>query len=255
MYRYEVAENKLLTPTVRQLTLACPTESEPLLHQPGQYATISLRDSMRPTTIRCFSIASSPTDQRTLQFSMRVKGRYTSALKRLQPGDSIAVRGPYGGFVFNQYLHTDLVMFAGGIGIAPFISMTRYATDLKLENRLHLIYSCRNQDDIAFFEVLKKLEHANPNLTVTYVIGAGETNKLIGLNTMVGMVDDQMIKKLGLNFKTQTFMTCGPPPYMKSIIGMLIHQGVPKNRILSEAFSQSSSHQTGKLISWPLNMY
>ncbi|MCA9349008.1 FAD-dependent oxidoreductase [Candidatus Saccharibacteria bacterium] len=255
MHKYLLADNRLLTPTIRQLTLECDADSEPILHQPGQYAAISLRDRKRPTAFRCFSIASSPTNQRVLQFSIRVGGKYTSALERLEKGDEVAVRGPFGAFVLNQYEHKDLVMFAGGIGVAPFMSMIRYASELKLDNKLHLVYSSRNQNEIAFYTELNQLAKHNPNLTITHVIGEGGTEKLVNQRALQGRLDAQLLSKLNLDFRTQTYMTCGPPPYMNAVISLLKEHGVDRERILSEAFSQSSGGQTGKLAIWPFNMY
>ena len=255
MYKYKVLNNQKITATTRALTLEVGEEGKPLLYQPGQYAAIGLRDRLRPTTMRCFSITTSPTDQSVLQFSMRVKGKYTSAVSRLKPGDEVAVRGPFGGFVFNQHVHQDVVFFAGGIGIAPFISMVRYASQLKLSNKIHLIYSCRDQTDMAFFEELNLLQEKNPNLTVTYVIGSGPSDNLGSQRKMSGVLDSTMMAALGLRYSRQTYFACGPPAYMKAVTNLLRENGVSEDRILTEAFSQGPHRQTGKLVSWPFNMY
>lgn len=255
MHQYQVLDNQLLTDTTRLLTLECKDDQTPLLFQPGQYAAIGLRDKLRPTVMRCFSITSSPTNQQILQFSMRVKGRYTSALQRLKKGDKIAVRGPFGGFVFNQHIHDDVVFFAGGIGIAPFISMIRYASELHLQTPIHLIYSCKNQDDIPFIKELVDLQRQNSHLKVSYVIGEGPSTRLVGAKVINGKIDNDNISKLNLNYTRQTFFVCGPPPYMNAIFKLLKENGAPSSKVLSEAFSQSSRHQTGKLKSWPFNIY
>lgn len=255
MHKYIVSKNRLLTPTIREITLDCKEGHDPLLHQPGQYAAISLRDKKRPTTFRCFTIASSPNNQQQLQFSIRVNGHFTSALERLKEGDAIDVRGPYGAFVFNQFNHKDLVMFAGGVGIAPFISMIRYATEMKLDNKLTLVYSSRGQDEIAYLQELNELTKYNVNLKIVHVIGGGSTEKLEGLIVKSGYVNDTVLDSLGLDYGNQTYMMCGPPAYMNAMTKLLKEQGAPKHRILSEAFSLSSGDQTGKLAIWPFNMY
>jgi ferredoxin-NADP reductase len=255
VYQYRVINNKKLTPSVRVLTLECLEDSGPLLFQPGQYAAIGLRDRLRPTVMRCFSITTSPTNQQLIQFSMRVKGRFTSAIERLKVDDLVALRGPFGGFVFNPQLHEDVVLFAGGIGIAPFMSMMHYATDLGLPNKIHLVFSCRDQNDIPFLEAIRELQGKNPNLKVTYIIGAEDTEKLKGDKVITGQLNTENISQLGLNANKQTSFVCGPPAYMKAVFGLLKSQGIPKSAILSEAFSQGSHRQTGKLKSWPFNIY
>lgn len=255
MYHYRVLSNKKLTPTIRELTLECLENSDPLLFQPGQYAAIGLRDRLRPTVMRCFSITTSPANQQLIQFSMRVKGHFTSAIERLKKDDSVVLRGPFGGFVFNPQTHRNIVLFAGGIGIAPFMSMIRYATDLGLDNAIHLVFSCRDQNDVPFFEDLKELQSKNPNLKISYVLGVGETNKMDSGEVLTGQLNDENIASLGLKAAKQTYLVCGPPAYMKAVFGLLQRQGVPKSAILSEAFSQGSHRQTGKLKSWPFNIY
>ncbi len=255
MFRYKVISSKLLTRSVRLVSLRLPDDETPLLFQPGQYAAISLHDKARPTTNRCFSITSSSNDKRAIQFSIRIGGKFTSALERLKPGDEVDVRGPFGGFVFTPKTHDDLVMFAGGIGVAPFISMVRYACELKLENKLHLIYSVRDQRDIPFIDEVTKLEKSNSNLTVTYFVGGGDVDKIPSNRIIMGRVDQKGLKKAGVDMTKQTFMICGPPPYMNAVHKLLEVNGAPQDKILSEAFSQSNKKQTGKLRDWPFNMY
>lgn len=255
VHKYIVKDNKKITPSVQLLTLKLADGEDPLLYQPGQYAAIGMRDRMRPTVMRCFSITTSPTNQQYLQFSMRVQGKFTSAVNRLKPGDETAVRGPFGGFVFNQNLHQDAVFFAGGIGIAPFISMLRYATECRLTNKLHLVYSVRNQDDVAFYKELEQLQSQNPHLTITYVVAEGPTNHMVGSRVMTGRVDSSNINQLKLDYNEQTFFICGPPPYMKAMDSLLRQHGASSSQIMTEAFSQGSHKQTGKIRSWPFNMY
>ncbi|MFA6256891.1 MAG: FAD-dependent oxidoreductase [Candidatus Paceibacterota bacterium] len=257
-YKYKVLENRLDTESVRILTLAAHDETRrPLLYQPGQYAALILNDQARPTSARCFSITSLPGQQRILQFSMRVSGVFTRALERLEKGDEVLVRGPFGSFVFNENLHQDLVMFAGGIGLAPFMSMIRYASHLKLKNKLTLVYSCRTEDDISFLKELQGLEMSNPSLKVVYVISDGPVDRARaqGLKVISGRVDRSNIGKLGLSYQEQIYMICGPKGYMSAMHSLLKGSGAPKENILTEAFSQGSRLQSEKSTSWPFNMY
>lgn len=254
-YKYNVLDNQRLTPTVRSVRLVPKGDSAPLLYEPGQYAAISLHDGWRPTTTRCFSIASSPTDRGVLEFCARVGGAYTSALERLIEGDAVFVRGPFGRFVLPQYIPKDLVFFAGGIGITPFVSMLRYASALHLARDIHLIYSCRNQDDIPFFDELVALERRNPHLRITYVVTGGPTDRLRGLEVVTGKVDELMLRTLGFQYSKRTYMICGPAGYLAAMRTLLEERGVPHANIVTEAFSQGSKSQTSSFVGWPANMY
>ncbi|MEP7205167.1 MAG: FAD-dependent oxidoreductase, partial [Candidatus Saccharibacteria bacterium] len=177
-HAYIVDSVKQITATTLLLSLR-QQESERLFSfQPGQYASISFLKGRRPTPARCFSIISPPTSQRTLQFGIRTKGRFTRAASRLRPGDKVKVGGPFGGFVLDLSASSDAVLLAGGIGVTPFISMARYATSVGAAQNLTLVYSCQSQDDIPFLGGLMALEARNPNFHVEYVIGTGTVERL-----------------------------------------------------------------------------
>lgn len=107
--------------------------------QAGQYATLWL--SHRGKTIaRPYSIASTPSQQRRLEFYLNLvaEGQMTPSLwdpeviHALRTGDdrtSLAVTGPKGRFCLNPQDHRDVVFVASGTGIAPFMSMIRQLSD------------------------------------------------------------------------------------------------------------------------------
>jgi hypothetical protein len=133
--------------------------------------------------------------------------------------------------------------------------MIRYASAQKLENKIRLVYSCRTQDDIPFFEELAELEKQNPNFQTNYVIGSGPTDRLKGMNVMVGRVDKASIRQLELPYSSGTFMICGPGIYIQAMRSLLKKNGAARASILSEAFSQGGRHQSESLFRWPANAY
>ena len=256
MQKYSVTSSQSLTPTTLLLTLKKTNFDRPFSYQPGQYAAISFYRKHRPTAARCFSIVSSPTDQGILQFSMRTKGRFTRALKDLKQGDIVTVRGPFGGFVFESDLEPNVVLLAGGIGITPFMSMMSYATATLSASRITLVFSCATQDDIPFVDELLALEHQNPNLNVFFTVGNGPIDRLDKAKTFSGRITPDIIKQVtGDSLTNPTYFICGPNPFMKAMTKSLASQGVPQGQLLTEAFSQGPNRQTGKISSWPLNIY
>ncbi len=188
---------------------------------------------------------------------MRTRGRFTKALTGLKSNDIVKVRGPFGGFVFDAERDKDIVLVAGGIGITPFMSMVRYASTIRAENKIVLIYSCATQDDVPFGSELMQLEHQNPNLRIIFLIGDGPTDKLAAKHVMSGRVSPQVLDVAtdGGNYTDKTFFLCGPPPFMNAVLGTLKTKDVNRSQIMTEAFSQGSRRQTGQIRSWPYNMY
>jgi ferredoxin-NADP reductase len=105
------------------------------LFQPGQHVTLWLTHR-RKTIPRPYSIASSPSQPRQLEFYLNLvaEGQMTPSLwdpeviRALEAGDdrtSLAVTGPKGTFCLNPDDPRDLVFIASGTGLAPFMSMIR----------------------------------------------------------------------------------------------------------------------------------
>lgn len=257
MYRYIVASNKPLSPTTQLLTLK-PSDSlrYPLGYYPGQYAAIAFKRGPRVTPARCFSLTSSPHDGTYIQFSIRVGGRFTHMVQTAKPGQEVYVRGPYGGFVVNHEVHKDLVFIAGGIGIAPFMSMLRFAAATHDQTPMVLLYGLQSKDDIPFHAELQRIKAELPNLRVVYAISHGEANHIVGQEVVAGRIDDAVLRsQVGTEVTGKTVFICGPPPFMNALVRSCKTLGIPKSHIITEAFKQGNHRQTGKVVSWPRNMY
>lgn len=255
MHVYRVIANERLTPSTIRITLEPDVKNRRKTFEfsPGQYAAISFARNGRPSVARCFSIVSSPTRNGQLQFSMRARGRFTTALAKASTGDKVYVRGPYGGFVFDPDRHSDSLFVAGGIGITPFMSMLRYATDIQSPRHISLIYGVQSQDDIPFHPELDVLLGQNPNLDVTYAVGNGPVDNIKYGRVVQGRVTPDLLNStLGTS---HTVFICGPPPFMSGMVRSLSEKGIPHDRIITEAFNQGSRRQTGRVASWPQNMY
>src|ERR1044071_3167369 len=102
---------------------------------PGQYATVWLTHKGK-TIPRPYSIASSPSETRALEFYINLvaEGKLTpslwnpevvAALSNESPETYVHVSGPKGNFILDSADERDLVFVASGTGLAPFMSMTR----------------------------------------------------------------------------------------------------------------------------------
>lgn len=253
---YEVIHTAHASPSTLVLTMRSTDPDRPLAYQPGQYATLSFHRGGRPTPVRCFSIASSPTEQHLLQFCIRINGHFTRAAeKATKVGDKITIGGPYGGFILNTVRDQNSVFLAGGIGIAPFMSMIRYATRLGLPNDITLLYACRSQDDVPFADELAYMAQINPHFHPIFVIGSGSIDKFAGKQAVVGRLNgDLLTQVIGGNYSDKSFFLCGPAGFMASLHKVLAENNVPDNRILSEAFNQDGRNQ-GKILGLSAKIY
>ncbi len=256
MYKFVVETVEKNTPSTLLVTLKSDEPDHVFGFLPGQYVAMSFLRHGRSTPARCFSVVSSPTDPEHIQLSTRIKGRFTTALSKIQPGADVSIRGPYGSFVFDADKHHKLVMLAGGIGITPFISIIRYATRLHLPNKMVLLFSCQTDSDVPFAQELIKLQAQNPNFTVVFILGDDSGARLPGQQIEHGRIDTKLLQQVTNNkFEDKDYFICGPPGFMKAMASTLLENGVEHSQIVTEAFSQGPTRQTGKLWSWPANVY
>ncbi len=240
-YKALVTEIKNLTPSIVEITMVRRDGADFPDFLPGQYATLSFPNYERLKGERSFSIASAPTDRSRLRFGIRIGGRYTSALRRIRMREPVIVAGPFGKFTFDPDRDRSAVFIAGGIGITPFLSMIRAATDLELKNELTLIYSVRSMNDAAYMQELNELERINPHLRVTYAIS---DEKVPGLSERLvpGRINPELIDKmLPGNMWGYSFFLCGPPPFMDAMTAALRTMGLPASAVMTERFGIGSS--------------
>jgi ferredoxin-NADP reductase len=236
MQKYKVVEAKKITPTILQLTLT--PKSKKMSFDPGQYAAISFRRNGRPTTVRCFSIVSSPNSDH-LQFAMRVQGDFTTAATELQPGDDVMVQGPFGQFVIDDRFDKNVLMLAGGIGVTPFMSMIRFANEIKLKIPITLIYSCRTQSEVPFFQELLDIEKSNPRFKVLFLISEGDYSQLRGARVMKSRISEDILNKVtGGFYGSFTHFVCGPQGFISTAQSILIDNNVDSDHLIVEAFNQ-----------------
>ena len=127
-----------------------------------------------------------------LQFTVRAVGRLTNALQDLREGENLFIRGPYGtGFPMDKLRGSDLVIVAGGSGVAPVRPLIRQAASGELPLKsLKVIAGFKNTESLLFTYETEEWRRA-ADLTIT-IDGPQE-----GWDGPVGLVTEHM-KKLQL---------------------------------------------------------
>ena len=149
------------------------TENKTLLdYTAGQFAFFDIgevyNDPKGP--IRHFTLSSSPTEN-FIMFSTRIRDSpYKKRLSTLENGTKVKVRGPEGKFVLHQDYTKPAVFLSGGIGVTPFRSMIKYATDNQLPLKIIMFDSNRDRNNILFKKEFDEWASLNKNLKIIYTI-------------------------------------------------------------------------------------
>lgn len=229
---FHVQSSRATTPDVIVLDLE-PESGEVFEYKPGQFVMLRLLNPdgtlWRATA---YSLCSIPSNKKSIQLGMKVGGEFSQRAATLKAGDRIEVRGPHGIFTLDTSAPAH-VMFAGGIGIAPFIGMIRFAADQKLSSPITLFYS--SKEDIAFLAELTELTRVHPMLSVIFVGSCTSVPNLPGA-CEPGRVTDAVVQKYVNNFSQPTFYVCGPEGFMETVRTILTAHGVQSQRVKSEKF-------------------
>lgn len=91
----------------------------------GQFVWLKVERALGRITEHPFSISSSPAQLPRLQFLIKEGGDFTNAIGRVVPGTVAYVDGPYGNLTLTGRNGTGIMLIAGGVGIAPILSLAR----------------------------------------------------------------------------------------------------------------------------------
>lgn len=213
-----------------------PVDGKPFTYHPGQFAWVSLRASPFAMKEHPFSFSSTPTRPGTIAFTIKELGDFTSGIGDVRPGEVAFVDGPYGSFGVDRHPEAPgYVFIAGGVGIAPLMSMLRALADRGDKRPKWLFYGNRVAERIVFGEEIRTLADAI-NLKVVDVLLEAPAD----WPGEQGYVDAGV---LGRHLPTDTaqrramqYYICGPTPMIRLAEDSLGMLGIPLNRVHSEIF-------------------
>ena len=171
---------------------------------------------------------SSGTSDRDVLHTLRVAGDVTTAISKMNEGDVIGVRGPFGrSWPMEETENRNVMIIAGGVGIAPLRSVIRSlsAERRSCPGRDIILYGAKTPKDIIYrdefpryrdiFQVLLTVDKADPE-----EYWKGE----------VGLVT-RLLSKASFDPLGTTVFICGPEVMMRSTIRDLLLRGVPGEKI------------------------
>jgi 3-ketosteroid 9alpha-monooxygenase subunit B len=203
-----------------------PALAADFAYRAGQFVTVEVElggERLR----RCYSLASSPDcdGEHKVTVKRTRRGRVSSWLNdSLKAGDVLSVLRPEGRFVLDGGTG-PLVLFAGGSGITPVVSLLK-TTLATTERRVTLVYANRDAGSVIFAGELARLERAH----------AGRLRVVHRLDDAHGLLDEDAIRALVTEPRDASCYLCGPAPFMAVVERALSAAGVPEERVRVERF-------------------
>jgi 3-ketosteroid 9alpha-monooxygenase subunit B len=219
------------TPEARSIVLGVPAGlAAELAYRAGQFVTVELElDGERLR--RCYSLASCPDCESEHKITVKrtAGGRVSNWLNdRLRVGDALSVMAPEGRFVMDDR-DAPLLLFAGGSGITPVISILKSAL-ATTQRRVMLVYANRDRRAAIFAEELDRLQAAHPErLTVHH-----------RFDTVHGVIDEAAVRAVASAQKDASCFLCGPGPFMVLVERALLGAGAAPEHVRVERFTRAT---------------
>ncbi len=187
--------------------------------------------------VRTFTLSSSPTEEGIVSITTKDgPSAFKQTLFALPIRTTIEARGPTGSMVLDEADQRQKILLAGGIGIAPFRSMIKYAADKTLSMPIVLLYSNKTPEEIVFCAELDELQKQLSNLTIVHTITQPEASQEIWEGRS-GRIDESLIGEHVSDINQSIFMTAGPTAMVEAMIAILASMGVPPENVKFEKFS------------------
>ncbi|MBX9592254.1 MAG: 2Fe-2S iron-sulfur cluster binding domain-containing protein [Hyphomonadaceae bacterium] len=233
------------TPTVKTFRLVNPEGGDiPFVFMPGQFLTFSAEIGGERAR-RSYTIASSPTQRSYIEVTVKreEQGLISRYLHdRVAIGSLLEVSAPSGVFTFTGADADSIVLIAGGVGITPMMSITRYLMDRSFPGDIYFLYGARSTQEFIFREELEYLQKRHANLHIAATMSRVEGTAWMGAS---GPVSKEFIARAVPEVARRRIHLCGPPRMMQAVKAALAELGVPKEQVRMEAFGPAQGVTPG----------
>ncbi len=194
----------------------------PIEYKAGQFFMVSLWGAGEVP----ISVTSLPDGNGNIEFCIRKAGAVTSRLFELKSGDTLWFRGPYGRpFPLDKAKGRDVVIVAGGIGIAPLRPLIEHFSRRK-KGKVVLLYGSRNPDEIIYRNRTEHWQKMGVKVVLTVDRASDSWSGNIGVVTTLWHLTE-------VDFREAVAYICGPEIMIKAAMQDLFFFGMPEDRIIT----------------------
>ena len=212
---------------------------EGFVFKAGQNIRLFFDDLPEGSRRRTFTIASAPHEE-DIMIVMRMRGsEWKKKIASLSLGESVRAEGPTGEhFVIHEDQNIPAVFIAGGVGIAPFVSIFSDIARRELGYTITLFYSNKTKEDAPFLDSLAKYAVGNKNLHMICTLTRSSVSEDEGppLIWESGRINAAMIRKYIPDITIPLYYVVGTPMMVSDMRTVILGMGVPDTRIMTKEF-------------------
>ena len=214
-----------------QLSLFTITITDPTFSFiPGQFMMLSMTEDRG--LARAYSICSGPEKRNDLEFCMKINrpSVLSEKLEDSPPNTKVHARGPFGMFKLKP-VTKDIVLIAGGTGIAPLRSMLHELIQQKTQQKIWCFYRFKTEEEYLFREELESVEKKMKNFQLIPSVSTPSTQ----WKQETERIQNIIAKYIKTPSEVDCYM-CGPPPMVKDLMEELPKLGFPLESLHKEAW-------------------
>lgn len=233
-YLLPIASITTETPTDRTFTFRIPAEgAQDFAFVPGQFLTITdPEDEATPPRKKAYSISSSPTDVGIVEVTVRAMGSFGERFSQFPAGKTLLVVPPRGRFTLDPAPTGDLILAAGGSGVAPYRGFVRYLRAKGLSPRTTVLYSARVPEDLVFDAEFRR--HAREVPWFRYLPTVTRLPADAPWDGARGRVSAELLGSILREPSKTTLFACGPNEFVDAILALAAGAGLPPDHLRKE---------------------
>ena len=235
---FVVASKERESSTVQSFLLLPRDGKSVIAHKAGQYLTLHIERDGRGALKRNYSISSAANGKGyRISVKREPQGEASQWLHdHVSVGGSVLLAPPAGEFFLPDRPARPVVLFSGGIGLTPMVSMAETIIERHPDLETHFVHGTLNSETHALGAHVRDLATKHKNLAVSVFYSAPVAADATGVShDLDGFVTLDWLRA-NTPLAGADYYLCGPLPFLSTYIRALKEAGVPSDQVHYEFF-------------------
>jgi ferredoxin-NADP reductase/ferredoxin len=256
---FRVIEKKQESAVITSFVLTASDGVSNLCFRPGQYLIVRLALDGGVKVLRNYSLSGDANDLARVRISVKREpapfdqpelppGQGSNHLHdHVQIGDFLEIAGPTGTFVLDEESPRPVVLFSGGVGLTPMLSML-HQLSTHSSRPVYFIHACENGAVHAFRDEVLALASRRPGISVHFCYrNPNADDQANAAFHSQGLVSRETLQRL-LPLDDYDVYLCGPRFFMQANWRLLRDLGIASQRIHYEFFGPATILEEDEVV-------